>query len=309
VTAFINTPTRRLAAAIVVSVLLHAIIFYVPSITLPHEKVVLPAIVVRIVQNTPSKSASIVTPENVEPDHVIATPLIAESAVKPEVAMGKMHASKTNQPFPKNVQLKFVIYSGASDEKIGELSQQLKIDGGHYELRAIPTVTRFFGKIDPMQISQGSFSDQGFQPDTFVESDSASEESALHRFHFDWRKHALQLTNGDEVELPVNTQDQLSFMYQLSKITLNDEFFPLPIANGESITITQIEVGAMEFVDTKMGKIRARHLRKMHTRQEAYFEIWLAPEYRMLPVKFRQVSETGQKIKEYIIFDIRADDK
>jgi len=58
-----------------------------------------------------------------------------------------------------------------------------------------------------------------------------------------------------------------------------------------------------------MGKLRALHLRKMHSRGEAYFEIWLGLEYRMLPVKFSQVDRSGNVIHEYVISDIRAADQ
>jgi len=60
---------------------------------------------------------------------------------------------------------------------------------------------------------------------------------------------------------------------------------------------------------TPIGKLRALHLRKMHTQGEAYFEIWLGLEYRLLPVKFHQVDSSGKVTEESVISGIRAADK
>jgi hypothetical protein len=58
-----------------------------------------------------------------------------------------------------------------------------------------------------------------------------------------------------------------------------------------------------------MGKLRALHLRKMHAQGEAYFEIWLGLEYRLLPVKFRMVNALDKVTEEYVISDILAADE
>jgi hypothetical protein len=55
-----------------------------------------------------------------------------------------------------------------------------------------------------------------------------------------------------------------------------------------------------------MGKLPALHLRQMHTQGEAYFEIWLGQEYRLLPVKFSQLDGTDKMIEEFVISDIRS---
>jgi hypothetical protein len=47
----------------------------------------------------------------------------------------------------------------------------------------------------------------------------------------------------------------------------------------------------------------------MHAQGEAYFEIWLGLEYRLLPVKFSQVDSSGKVTEEFVISGIRAADE
>ena len=47
----------------------------------------------------------------------------------------------------------------------------------------------------------------------------------------------------------------------------------------------------------------------MHARGEAYFEIWLGLEYRLLPVKFRLVDGSDNVTEEFVISGIRAADE
>jgi hypothetical protein len=98
-------------------------------------------------------------------------------------------------------------------------------------------------------------------------------------------------------------------MYQISQIQMNGEFFLLPVSDAAQLQQYQIEVGTKENIDTPMGKVRALHLRKMHAQGEAYFDIWLGLEYRLLPVKFSQVDDSDKVIEEYVISSFRAADK
>jgi len=90
---------------------------------------------------------------------------------------------------------------------------------------------------------------------------------------------------------------------------MEGEFFPMAVSDATQLQQYQIEIGAKEDIATPMGKLRTLHLRKMHTQGEAYFEIWLGLEYRLLPVKFRQVDGSDNVIEEFVISDIRAADE
>jgi hypothetical protein len=157
--------------------------------------------------------------------------------------------------------------------------------------------------------SHGKIGDYGLQPDTFEEEDIDESGKQSMQAIFDWAEKKLRFSDGNETALPENAQDVLSFMYQLSQIALTGEYFPMPISDGSQLQQVQIEIGIKEDLSTPMGKIRALHLRKIHSDREAYFEIWLGLEYRLLPVKFRQVDSSGNTIEEFVVSDIRSSDE
>ena len=147
------------------------------------------------------------------------------------------------------------------------------------------------------------------QPDTFEEREIPRNGKQSQQVTFDRETQQLRFSRGGETALPEDAQDSLSFMYQLSQAPMNGEYFTLPVSNGARLQQYQIEIGAKENIDTPMGKLRALHLRKMHLDGEAYFEIWLGLEYRLLPVKFSRVDGSGNVTEEFVISDIRAADE
>jgi hypothetical protein len=309
---FLNTPVRRIAFAIAISAFVHAIVLWLPYIKFPHTKVDLPQLTVRLDNIEKPVEASSAQPAPDSPIAIGDNGTLAASAPLAAVTMKKMRASNTDKLFPKHVQLIFIAYQGVNASKVGEVHHQLDVEQDRYTLHAVTKTTTLTGLLKSkifMQTSEGKFGEHGLQPEFFKEETVATHNLKSLETRFDWVNQTLHFPNGNKIALLAESQDMLSFMYQLSQIPFNGEFFPLPISDGEQLTTHQIEIGAIDDLDTSMGKIRARHLRQMHERQTAYFEIWLAPEYRMLPVKFRRVNESEETIEEFVIADIRVADK
>lgn len=310
--SFLNTPVRRLAFAIALSVLIHAAIFWLPSIRLPHAKVQLPPLTARLEHLARPTEKTDTKPE---PTNLLVIPengLSAASASKAVSTMKKMQASTETQPFPKHVQLTFAVYQGENAVKVGEIHHQLDVQQDRYTLHAETQTTTLIGLFNSKsftQTSAGKFGKNGLQPEFFKEEKVTPEGRNNSQITFDWTTRQLHFSNGEKAALTADAQDMLSFMYQLSQLRLHGEYFPLAISDGEQLAAYQIEIGAIEEITTPMGVLRARHLRQMHTQKEAYFEIWLAQEYRLLPVKFRQINSAGELLEEFVISDIRVNDK
>lgn len=318
--AALRTPARRIGFAIALSILIHAFILWLPYIHLPHSKVQLPPLTARLELMPKPKSQAM--PEAEAPPAAQAEPVTdainprgrpaGKRASNAQAAMKEMEKSSAMHQFPKHVQLSFAVYKGAGIFTVGEISHQLDIHSDKYTLRSrrqTAGLSSLLNREQFTQISQGKIGEQGLQPATFkAESITSGSKQSL-KVTFDWAAQKLRFLHGAETTLPADAQDALSYMYQLSQISMQQEIIPLAISDGAHLEKFELEIGRAEEISTPIGKLRALHLRKIHAPGEAYFEIWLGLEYRLLPVKFRQLDGSGEVTEEFVISDIRASDE
>ena len=223
-----------------------------------------------------------------------------------------MERSAENHLFPKHLVLTFDVYKGTDIFKVGEIRHQLDIAKDKYSLTAIKQTAGLSSMLNAEQLiqtSQGAVSEQGLRPDTFVEEKITNGRKRSLKATFDWAAQKLHFSTGSDTELPADAQDILSFMYQLSQLSMRREIIPLSIGDSAHLEKYQLEIVTEEDIVTPIGNLRTLHLRKMHPQNEPYFEIWLGLEYRMLPVKFRQVDGAEDATEQFVISDIRAADE
>jgi hypothetical protein len=312
VIAVLRTPARRITLAIALSVLIHAAIMWFPYFQWSHTKVEFPPLTVRL---EPLPDPGEHPAENPQPEKPLTRSDTGSSDGREPGTMKEME--KTEQPasahpFPKHLRLSFVVHSGKDGVMTGEIHHQLDIRSDRYTLRSVRKtagLSSLRNSDQLVQSSHGKIVERGLQPLSFSEGKITKSGKLNMQATFDWGTQKLRFSNNSEIALPVDTQDMLSFMYQLSQIKMNGEFFQLPVSDAAQLQQYQIEVGTKEYIDTPMGKVRALHLRKMHARGEAYFDIWLGLEYRLLPVKFSQIDDSDKVIEEYVISSFRAADK
>jgi hypothetical protein len=339
VNALLRTPARRIALAVALSVLLHALALWLPNIRLPRFDSQLPLLTAKLEplpmrpqqpvprkhkaapHKAPPRKTVPPPPASAETAPVPATPAAAENAAPglPVAAAAKDTISKDKtkiHPLPRHAQLLFAAYKGPGSNGlyIGEMRHSLEIfEDGHYTLQAeLQTVglARLFKKYHLTQTSRGVLTPSGdLQPQQFSEQRVDDQGTQDNGSMFDWNARQLDFSNGTKAPLPASAQDILSFLYQLSQEAFNRELIPLSISNGKKLEDYQLEVGAEEDIITPLGKLRALHLRKVHAAGEEGLEIWLGLEYRMLPVKFQQIDRTGNIAGELAIKEIRLSDE
>lgn len=310
VTAALRTPARRISFAIAFSAIIHAAILWLPHLQLSRDKVQLPPLIARLepLPEPVTQPAAKPEPANrtVKPD--------GEPSTEPtETAntMKEMEKSAETRLFPKHVRLTFAIYRGADFFRVGELRHQLDIHRNRYLLKAIKQTAGLKSLLNNEQLiqsSHGKIGAQGLQPEIFKEERISGSGKQNLKATFDWATQKLRFSHGGNADLPADAQDTLSYMYQFSQLPMDTEVIQLSIGDGAHLENYQIEIGVREDIETPMGKLHALRLRKLHTPNEAYFEIWLGLEYRLLPVKFRQVDGSGEITEEFAISDIRASD-
>ncbi|MEO8331464.1 MAG: hypothetical protein ABI479_03460, partial [Gallionella sp.] len=171
------TPARRIALAIALSVLIHAVILWLPYIQLPHAKVEFPPLSARL-EPLPKPVELIAEkpePPEPEPANPLAKPddsTSAKPATKAMVAMNKTEETTAIHPFPKHLQLSFTVYKGADGFMTGEIHHQLDIHGGRYTLKSVrqnagPVSLRNSDRL--IQTSRGKIGEHGLQPEIFEE--------------------------------------------------------------------------------------------------------------------------------------------
>lgn len=316
-TAVFRTTGSRIALAITLSLIIHAALLWLPYITLPQPRVDFPPLSVRLEPlPTPPKLIT-EQPQHSKPASPDALPksdhkLSARSASKSMAPMNKTMQNTASQPFPKHLQLSFIAYQGGDGLRTGEIRQQLDINDGRYVLRSVRETSGLASLRNNdrlIQTSHGNIDEHGLHPDLYEIEKITAAGKFYRQSLLDHKSGTLRFSDDSSAALPTDTQDSLSFMYQLSQLSINQEFFTLPVSDTAQLRQYQIEIGPREDVDTPIGKLRALHLREMHAPGSAYFEIWLGLEYRRLPVKYREIDSSGKVTDEYVISGIRASDK
>lgn len=327
-----KTSRARIALAIGLSLLAHLLMLLVPHASLPPieaplpplaarlEK--LPAIDVRPIQPKAAPSRKKQSPadrqpsENTAPSAEPANAMPAEpqhdpEPSPPEVSQTVKEAEPVH-PLPKRAQLTFVAYKGESFE-IGEARQRFERgDDNSYTLKVDMNTTglaSIFKTYIATQQSSGFITRHGLQPHEFNETRNTSRNKEPVGLKFAWEEGLLIFLNGNRMPLPEQTQDIISFPYQLSQLPLEKGTIQMHISNGRKLGRYEFAVGEEEEIETRLGKLRTLPLRKIHKPGEEGLVIWLGLEYRLLPVKIQQIERNGEIAGQMVVSDIRVSDE
>jgi hypothetical protein len=112
---------------------------------------------------------------------------------------------------------------------------------------------------------------------------------------FDWEsKKVITTVNGRIAEdsMLEGSQDMLSFMYQLM-------FEPpltkmkIYIANGKNYKSYDYAYIGDEIIETEADKLETMHIAKFNYSNEERIDLWLAKDYRFIPIKIRKTEKDG----------------
>lgn len=208
------------------------------------------------------------------------------------------------------VETEFDILRGIDGTKIGQtkIHYQSRDDGTYViesDSEAKGLASLFIsGKL--IQRSEGSVTENGLQPTSFLyQYDSSSK---LQRASFDWENRRLTLETGkgtQTMRLPRDAQDLISFMYQFMFVPPLQEM-QLNITNGKRLKAYGYSFVGEEDLSTKIGIVRAMHLENINDDGDEKNEIWLAVDSRFLPVKIRKTEKDGSVI-EQVVTNIKTD--
>jgi len=323
--------SRRIALAVGISVLLHAVVLWGPEVRLPRFNSSLPTLTAKLealpeapAKPKPKRKPKPAAPKGQnEPAPQVETspkevplaasePAAASAPVETEALASEGDRAADRPPLPKHAQLTFEINKGTSHFRIGEAVHTLDIDDdGHYVLQAETRtvgLARLFKSYDLKQYSSGRYGKYGLEPELFFDERKDRVGTKRDAVEFDRVAHRARFSHGGEMALPADTQDILSVMYQFPPLK-NVEIAPVFVSNGRKIEHYDFEIATNEVINTPLGKLLTVHLRKMHAQNEEGLEIWLAQEYRLFPVKLRFIESSGEVAGEAVITDIRVSEE
>ncbi len=318
--------------AITLSLFVHAVLLFAPHIHLSPPAIFLPLLTVRL-----EAARQVVPPaESIALQSSNSKPEVKERLTIKKVAPGKLEQKSIKdmaQPektepdvlsvdketmqnefepqLLKPVQLMFAIYNAAGI-KTGEASYKLEINRQHYVLTAVLETTGVADiakNYQLIQTSRGSIGATGFKPEQFSEEINDINGKQSLNASFNWEKNKLTLAGGDNADLLAQTQDALSFLYQFSQVPLDGEIVPLPVSDGNALEDSGFEVSRREKIDTNLGELDTVKVRKIHVDGQSWVEVWLGLGYQLLPVKIRQVDETGKTVSEMAISAVITGDE
>lgn len=178
-------------------------------------------------------------------------------------------------------------------------------DNGRYVVTSELSIPIFLFSASIEQRSEGLITPTGLQPSAYRQKVTAKNPQIA---TFDWANKKISMDSGkrvDVAELPAATQDRLSFMYQfMFEPPLNE--MQLSMTDGKKLKTYLYQFEGEDTLSTKMGDLRTWHIAKISRDNDAKTELWLALDYRYLPVRIR-VTEKDGSATDLIVSNLKVE--
>lgn len=234
---------------------------------------------------------------------------LAEVDTEPQPGLVLPDTSETSekpQPFT-TVETDFDVLMNHDPERVGTAKiYYSKGTDQRYELTWKVSATGFIGLLYPdlLQTSQGNITEFGLMP-TFYLYKFGEREDKSYQASFDWveKSVALQSTKGtktvvmDSDASAGHIQDFLSFMYQFMFAPPLDEM-QMYLTNGRKLGLYTYAFEGEETLELKFANVNTYHIQHAKTDSDEKTELWLAKDYRYVPVKIRKTEKDGTVIEQ-----------
>jgi hypothetical protein len=244
------------------------------------------------------------TPPAPEPEPTIVATAPASTAVE-----------KPSLPaFPKSGRIAYTVVYGRDQLPVGRTVQSWKIDGTRYQLASRSETTGLIDLIRSQHrtyLSRGELTPGGLRPETFLMSRNRGRGPEEARATFRWEQGTVTLGRAGKQHdepLPPGSQDLVSFMYQLAIDPPAPGVKEATITNGSSLHTYTVKVLPEEKIETPLGVLRALPITQGRKPGAESVDVWLAVEYRYLPVRLRFYGRDGEPTGEQIVTEIRLSD-
>lgn len=332
----------RLLAAAALSVAAHAALLAGSWLTLPDPVAELPPLQARLQALAPAVAPRTVEPQRKpQPQRIAAAPntmpqaeaampaapnpvpaaepvaAAAEPTVVANAAPTVFQTAETPPlpSFPRKGRITYLLTMGPDQTPVGRTVQTWEFDGTQYTLGSQSESTGLIEMFRPHRyyyLSKGTVSDQGLRPERFLASvkrGSRSEESLA---VFNWDQGQVRLGRMPQqttVALPAGSQDIISFMYQLALLPPAPGRITMPFTRGRQLESTSFDVLPEETIDTPLGRLRAVPVIQTRETGRESLAVWLATEYRNLPIRIRFFNREGELSGEQLVNAIQVSEQ
>ncbi len=244
-----------------------------------------------------------------EPPAPVEPIVIADAA--PSTFMPERAAIRN---LPRRGRIAYALYMGSNKLEVARTVQSWETSADTYKLESTSGTSGLasvFRSEQRVFRSTGRMTEHGLRPDNFLSTRSRRGQTDEAVAHFDWGKNSITIGRGEaqrSAALPAGSQDILSFMYQLALAPPPPGRVQIAITNGTRFENYALDVLAEETLDTPMGKIRALPVKQVRREGGESMEIWLAADYRYLPVRIRFIGRDGAPAGEQIVTEINVSD-
>jgi uncharacterized protein DUF3108 len=216
---------------------------------------------------------------------------------------------------PRRGRITYNLYYGSERSFIGRAAQTWEVENDEYILASDAETGGLIDLLVPQRlhsISRGKITPDGLKPDSFLTSRTRRGRTDATRARFNW--DSGNLTYGDAREsrtepLQPGTQDLMSFIFQFVLVPPQPGRYRLPITTGTRFEVYGFEIRAEEPIETPIGTVRALPIRQLPRTGDEGIELWLAAEYRYLPVRIRHFDREGNLSGEQVVNEIRVSEE
>ena len=273
----------------------------------------------------PQRLAALPRPAPAEP--VIAIPAVepaaapeAETAAAAEPALVASAAPTLfREPeapplpgFPRKGRITYLLTMGPDQTPVGRTVQSWEFEDGRYTAGSDSESTGLVELFRPHRyryLSQGSIVGDRLRPERFLASIRRGSRSEEAQALFNWDDNLLRLGRLPQqatVKLPAGSQDWVSFMYNLALTPPATGRLTLPFTRGSRLDTVSFDVLPAESIDTPLGRLLAVPVVQLRSAGQESMALWLAPDYRNLPVRIRFYNREGELSGEQLVSEIQV---
>lgn len=331
---------QRILAAAVISIAAHAALLGGSWLMPPETPPELPPLTARLeplppkpqsaatpLRQTPRRIASAAQTTSATPAMTDVPPTAAAQPVAPPPAEApvvtasaepttfRMPETPPLPSFPRKGQITYQLTMGPDKTPVGRTVQTWEFEDTRYRLGSQSESTGLIEMFRPHRynyLSQGTLSEQGLRPERFLASvkrGSRTEESIA---VFDWTEHKVKLGRlplQTTVDLPDDSQDVVSFMYQLALAPPAQGRIRFPFTRGTRLEMVSFDVLPAEMIETPLGRLRTIPVIQVRENDNESLAVWLATDYRNLPVRIRFYNRHGEVSGEQLAGEIKVSDR